>query len=333
MIVFKVLKYFVILLVSLALCYCGLVLLGKKYVSDSFNYGITFSKTEAENYDLNWKEAYLASLYELNVKNIRIPVYWQEVESNKDEYDFSDYDWQVQEAAKKDAQVILVVGRRVPRWPECHIPVWAKNMEETEQQKEILNEIEAIVNHFKIYDNVWAWQVENEAFLHSFGECPELDADFLDKEVSLVHSLDDRPIIMTSSGELSIWVDAAKKGDIFGTSIYRVVYTRYFGELRYPIPPSFFLAKAGLVRLFSNIKKIITIEAQAEPWGDKSVKSMTTEEQNRLMGIDQFRDNIEYFKKVGFGDIYLWGAEWWYWRKKSGDNSLWEEAKKVFNNN
>lgn len=327
---FKILKYIIVTVVSLVLIYFGLVFLGGKYVSDTFVYGTTFSKTAAESYNLDWKEAYLALLDDLGVKNIRIPVYWSEIERNKGEYDFSDYDWQVEEAAERGVQIILAVGHRVPRWPECHAPAWAHNLSDEERQEYILAEIEAIIEHFKEMGNVWAWQVENEPFLKSFGECPSLDKDFLDKEISLVRSLDNRPIIMTASGELSRWGPPAERSDIFGTSIYRTVKIKYIGLLTYPLRPSFFRARAGLLRLFTDTERIIAIEAQAEPWGLKSIQEMTDEEQMELMGPEKFQEHIQYFEDAGFGEIYLWGAEWWYWRKVNGDDTIWEEAKKVF---
>ncbi len=297
---FKILKYIIITVVALVLAYFGLVWLGGKYVSGKFTYGTTFSKTAAESYGLDWKETYLAILDDLGAKNVRIPVYWSEIERNKGEYDFRDYDWQVDEAAERDAQLILAIGRKVPRWPECHSPLWASALSEAEQQEKILQEIEEIVIHYKNDKNVWAWQVENEAFLKSFGECPPLDKDFLDKEIALVRSLDSRPIIMTTSGELSLWGPPAKRGDILGTSIYRTVMIKFLGLITYPLKPSFFRARAGLVRLFTDVDRIIAIEVQTEPWGTKSIQDMTDAEQMELMGPEKFNANMKYFQDVGF---------------------------------
>jgi hypothetical protein len=42
---------------------------------------------------LDWKQAYIAMLDDLNVKQIRVPIYWDEIEPRYQEYNFSDYDF------------------------------------------------------------------------------------------------------------------------------------------------------------------------------------------------------------------------------------------------
>jgi len=42
------------------------------------------------------------------------------------------------------------------------------------------------------------------------------------------------------------------------------------------------------------------------------------------------KKNIEFAKKTGLKEFYLWGGEWWYWMKeKQGRPELWEEVKKT----
>ena len=54
----------------------------------------------------------------------------------------------------------------------------------------------------------------------------------------------DREIMITDSGELSIWLPAVKRADVFGTTMYRIVWSekisKYFGYIKYPLPPRFF---------------------------------------------------------------------------------------------
>jgi len=56
---------------------------------------------------------------------LRLVAYWQKIEPEQGKYSFEDLDWQIKEAEKRDIEVILVIGRKVSRWPECHIPEWA----------------------------------------------------------------------------------------------------------------------------------------------------------------------------------------------------------------
>lgn len=72
-------------------------------------------------------------------------------------------------------------------------------------------------------------------------------------------------------------------------------------------------------------------ELQVEPWGPSLLPGYSGEFQKKLMNAEQFRKNISYARRTGFGTFYLWGAEWWYWLKeKQSEPSLWEEAKKIF---
>ena len=272
-------------------------------------------------------------LDDLGAKNLRLSAYWDEIESLNNNFYWDDLDWQIEEASKRDAQIILAVGGRLPRWPECHIPNWAENVSKEEREKETLYYIEMVVNRYKDNENIIAWQIENEPFLANFGECPELDPDFLDKEIELVKSLDMRQIVITDSGELSAWVPAAKRADIFGTTMYRKTYSNLLkAYVSYPIEPSFFKVKRNLAKLFAKPDKWIVIELQAEPWGPKPFQYLSPEERAKTMDYDKFVEMMEFSRQTGFEEFYLWGVEWWYWEKINQNNpQIWNEAKLLFN--
>jgi len=48
------------------------------------------------------------------------------------------------------------------------------------------------------------------------------------------------------------------------------------------------------------------------------------------MDIDKFDEIIDFAKKTGFDEQYLWGAEWWYWMKTQGNDEYWNHAKELF---
>ena len=73
---------------------------------------------------------------------------------------------------------------------------------------------------------------------------------------------------------------------------------------------------------------------QAEPWINGWTTDSALSEQFKSINAKKLRDNVEFAKKTGFPEIYLWGAEWWYWLKAKHDKpEFWEEAKKVINQN
>jgi len=197
-------------------------------------WGATFEKNFAKDLGLDWRAAYSALFDDLKIKNIRIAARWTDIEPQENRYNFTDLDWQVEEAAARNVKIILAVGQKLPRWPECFIPDWAQG-----NQDALLEYIKITVNRYQNNSAIIAWQVENEPFL-SFGICPSLDVSLLDKEIVLVKNLDSRPVIITDSGEFSLWVSAAKRADIFGTTLYRRVWNELLGSYQYPLPPAFF---------------------------------------------------------------------------------------------
>lgn len=293
--------------------------------------GVTFSSRYSADIGLDWKENFLAVLDELGVKKVRIPVYWDLVEKRQGEYDYSDVDWQLQEAAKRDAEVILTIGQKVPRWPECFIPDWAEKDDQL-RKRSLLNFMSKTVERYKNgHPEIKYWQVENEPFL-KFGVCPALDKELLDSEIALVRMSDpSRKIIITDSGELSLWYQAAKRADIFGTTMYRTIFKEGFGYFEYPIGPRFFHFKYFINKILAKQDKAIVIELQAEPWISGWTIHGTLEEQFRSMNSEKLKENVEFAQKSGFREIYLWGAEWWYWLKTDQNRpELWNTAKQLF---
>ncbi|MFH1226031.1 MAG: hypothetical protein V1684_01965, partial [bacterium] len=172
-------------------------------------YGVTFSQVAAQELKLEGRETLLAILDDLRPAKLRLAVYWNQIEGQPDEFTWSYLDWQINEAKKRGIPVTLVIGRRVPRWPECHDPGWLKNLSLAEQQAETLDWLKTTVKRYQNNPTIERWQLENEPLLSLFGVCPKPDKEFLKKEITQVKSLDKRPIMITDSGELSFWLRTA----------------------------------------------------------------------------------------------------------------------------
>lgn len=301
------------------------------YKPEEIEYGITFSKKQSQSLGLDWKQNYTAMLDELGVKKLRLPVYWDEVQPEPGRYDWTDLDWQVDEAEKRGVQLILTIGNRVPRWPECHLPNWTASSAQSERQTATFEYIRETVARYRRNPSVIYWQVENEPFLKYFGICPPFDKDFLDKEIALVKSLDSRPIIITDSGELSLWFPAAKRADVFGSTMYLNTYSEHLKSyIRYPITPAFFRIKRNLANLFAYPQDWIVIELQGEPWGKTAFQDLPQAERDRTMDIRKFEEINEFARQSGFRTMYWWGVEFWYWEKQRGNDAYWLAAQKLF---
>ena len=331
--IFKILGITILVIIGLIIIMFGYFNLPVKKTNAEAMLGMTFSSKYASSIGLDWKANYIAMLDDLQIRKIRIPVYWDLVEEKKGEYNFADVDWQLDEARKRNAEIILAVGQKTPRWPECNIPGWAMESDSI-RKANLLKLIDVVVRRYKSDSVVKYWQVENEPFLR-FGICPAPDGDLLDSEIATAKRADDvREIIVTDSGELSLWIQAAKRADVFGTTMYRTIWKKEVGYFEYPIGPRFFQFKNLLIKLFAHQKNAIVIELQAEPWIGGSTTDGGLVEQFKSMNSVQLRDNVDYAKKVGFPEIYLWGVEWWYWLKVTQDHpELWDTARELFGNN
>ncbi len=331
----KILK--ILLIIFSSLCALAIILLAYfnfpvKKVDTKAGLGVTFSSRYSKDIGLNWRENYLAILDDLKVRKIRIPVYWDLAESKEGEYDFSDVDWQIQEAQKRNAEIILVIGQKVPRWPECFVPSWANS---DQKRKESLFEfVKNSAEHFKNFPGVKYWQIENEPFL-DFGVCPPADYNLIDNEIGIVKDIDNsRPIIITDSGELSLWISAAKRADIFGTTMYRDVVSKNFGTIKYPIGPNFFKFKNLIIKSLAGQDKAIVIELQGEPWLNGWTTSFSVQDQLVSMNSQKLEDNVQFAKNSGFSEIYIWGAEWWYYLKAQQNHpEVWNTAKELIRSN
>lgn len=295
-------------------------------------FGVTFaSKRAADLYGLDPRKLYLAILDDLGVRRLRLVAYWDQIEKERGVYDWSLLDFQVEEAEKRNAQVLLAAGLRLPGWPECHAPSWTGALAAAERDERVVVFTRAVVGRYRSSTAIWAWQVENEPYLGGFGECPGYNADLVDREAKAVRELDDRAIVVTDSGELGRWWRAAKRADIFGTTMYRTVWDRRVGYVHYPMGPIFFRIKAWIVRWVAGTKRTIVVELQGEPWGPKQNPELSLEEMAKSMNVEKFRDIIRFERETGFDEAYFWGAEWWYWMKmRQGKPEMWEEAKRIF---
>ncbi len=296
-------------------------------------YGVSFSRFHSDELGLDWKKTYLALLNDLHVRHFRFSAHWPLTELADGTYHFDELDFQMDQARQKGADVILAVGRRLPGWPECHVPAWAAQLSQDQRQEKLLAYVRVVVNRYKNYPNIKYWQVENEPYLTFFSRanCGDLDEQLMEREIALVRALDPRhAILLTDSGELSTWHGAYTHGDIFGTSVYLYIWKQHIGPFRYPLRPGFLVAKQRLARWLWGEKPIIAIEVSAEPWLLKPIVDVPISTQMDRMNPEKFQEMLQFTQKAGFDTAYLWGAEWWYWLKLHGQNALWNSARSTF---
>ncbi|MFH2018698.1 MAG: beta-galactosidase, partial [bacterium] len=260
----------------------------------------------------------------------RLSAQWDWLEKERNKIDFTQMDWFVKEAEKRNAKIIMVVGQKTPRWPECHVPEWADNLQPAEYKRALTDYITKVVERYKKSPALEIWQVENEPYLDFGITCANYDKDLVKMEVAEVKKLDpNHKTMVTDSGELSWWTRTAKLGDLFGTTMYRVVWSKTFGYWNYDwLPPSFYRLKLWLNG--RSVNEAFISELQAEPWiPDHIVQSTDIKEQFKSMDLNRLKKNISFAQETGFPRAYLWGAEWWYWLHEQGYDEIPEYVKNL----
>jgi len=326
-----------VILVSLL----GLYGIARWYVASNsdkpFHLGVSFVPDYARSLGLDAEETMDALTNDLGVKRFRLVSYWNKHEYEQGKYDFSDLDWQFEKAKKVDAKVSLAIGLRQPRWPECHMPDWAKNQPASVWQPALEKYIGAVVDRYKDSSVLESYQLENEYF-NDFGVCPDHTRDRLEKEFKVVKQHDNtHPVIISRSNNMPSLVLGKPQPDIVGVSVYRKVWdakiTKKYYD--YPLPSWYYAGFAGLQKIVTG-KDSMLHEMQMEAWppDGKFIADTPIKEQNKSMNADMFAERIDFAKNTGMRTVDLWGAEWWYWRmEKAHDPSLWSAAKEAFQTN
>ena len=296
--------------------------------------GVSFIPAYASSLGVDPKKT-MDELIDINVRQFRLVSYWSEGEPEQGKYDFTQLDWQFEKAEASNSKVVLTLGLRQPRWPECHIPDWAKNEPKEKWEPQLYAYMTAVVSRYKDSPSLQQYQLENEYFLKGFGTCTDFSRERLVYEYNMVKKLDpNHPIIVSRSNNAIGMPIGEPQPDLFSISIYKRVWDAGFSKryLEYPFPAWFYGFIAGAQQIY-NHRDMVIGELQAEAWppNGQEIKDTSLEEQNKSMNAKRLQDRFEYGEATGMRQIDLWGAEYWYYRKAVlNDPSLWNVAKSEF---
>ena len=331
----------IVLFISLVLfCVAGMYGIARWYIWSERNtpltLGVSFIPDYAESLGLNPEKTMDALINDLHVKEFRLTSYWSDVEPSSGKYDFSQLDWEFQKADVAHAKVILTVGLRQPRWPECHAPSWVDtNAPVSQWQPQLEQYMSAVINRYKSNPALQSYQLENEYFLKGFGTCTDFSRSRLVSEDNLLKKLDPtHPIIIGRSNNALGFPVGQPTPDEFGISIYKRVWDGNFSHryLEYPYPAWFYSFLAGVQKIITG-KDMTIDELQAEAWppNGQTITETSLAEQNKSLNASRLVARFKYGEATGMKNIELWGAEYWYYRLVVlHDPSLWNVAKQEF---
>jgi hypothetical protein len=333
-------KLICLILALLVLCVGGMYGLAQWYIrehsGEPLRLGATFIPDYARQLGIDPQQTMDAMINDLGIRDLRLVSYWEDIEKQPGQYDFSELDWEMAKAQTAGVKVSLALGLRQPRWPECHMPDWAEKFPKAEWQPQLMNFIQAVVQRYHSNPALDSYQLENEYFLKAFGLCTDFSRDRLIAEYNLVKSLDPNHLLVVSMSNNAIGTPIGEPTpDEWAISVYKRVWDktitkRYF---EYPIPAWYYAFRAGWTELTRGHDSFIH-ELQAEAWppDNYDIKTAPVSELYLSMNPDRLHNRFQYGEATGMRKVYLWGVEWWYqMRVVRGNSDLWNTAKSEFN--
>ncbi len=293
-------------------------------------FGASFSTKACAQYNLKPEKVLEAALSNLGARRFRLMTYWDEIEQERDVYDFSSIKSQLEIVARyPDAEVSLCIGVRQPRWPECHLPEWVKQLSEDEFEQAALRFVKASLEACASHPSITSFQLENEFYNKGIGLCANYSRPRLIHEFELVRQYaGGRPILMSASNNWSLPLRSPRP-DIIGFSIYRYQHngTKQTNSV---FPATWYRARATALKSLGGVQ-VICHELQAEPWGEKGTDQLPLEQQLDLMNAERFNEHVAFALRAGMPTIDLWGLEWWYWLwHDQRKPEMWEAAQAIF---
>src|ERR1039458_2061727 len=146
-------KLLATVVIVIALCFGTMYGIARWYIWSERNtpltLGTSFIADYAEYLGVDPHKTFLALLDDLHIRQFRLVSYWTDIEPTKGTYNFSELDWEFQQADAHNAKISLSIGLRQPRWPECHMPTWAASEPASVWQPQLEQFMSIVINRYK----------------------------------------------------------------------------------------------------------------------------------------------------------------------------------------
>ncbi len=330
--------------------------------------GFSFRPRQVEAFGLNvgtTLEALLAHPFHL----VRLPAYWNEIESSAGRFDTGSLDRQLEAVERAGKQVILSVGAvKNFGYPEFYVPahrlgsaIREGTLVRASSRSDLLaaasDFIRLIVERYRDRTSIVAWQLEHEAVdplgvEHSW----RLAVDFVQGELDALRDADpSRPVMMngflptSTLVRLNQWwrtrdqgdslAVAARLADIVGIDYYPRhglialgPRTLYLDGGRLPWQAT--LTTSLLNDLRDQGKRLMVSEGQAEPWEavtlPPNLERLSMFSCSPHDAIRNYNTAMEWSQPDAPIYAYLfWGADYWILRAGSGDPTYLQAVTRI----
>src|SRR3989338_11152811 len=112
-------KWYLLLAILLAGSLYLLSLFYSPFYNNEMSLGVSFVPDYARYLKLDANQSFAKILNEYNFRYLRLSAHWDKVEPQAGQWDFSELDRLLAAADSASAKVILALGQKTPRWPEC----------------------------------------------------------------------------------------------------------------------------------------------------------------------------------------------------------------------
>ena len=314
-------------------------------------YGTSYSFEQAEWYGLDSRKAYVDLLEKFDFEWVRIPFFWNQMVSEDGELRIEILEYAVEEAAKRNVNVVIALGAKTPYYPEFHLPENIASQLKSGQNidsnhavgAKILEIDRRLVEALSHYENISHWQIENEPFTPNENGWT-VDVSLIEEEIEVVRKADSmkRPVILSHVGPVVFdvrWKRLLKlleSGDVLGVNAYFKTqgtslfsFSLFGNQLSIPWPRGFSwpVQSWGLFSPdFAGIKKeagrsgvdVWVLEMQAEPYIRNLNDGRKREFSFNAHDLEKAHNYIsnEKIRTIGF-----WGSPFWFFREDLGDPS------------
>ncbi|MCX8034665.1 MAG: hypothetical protein N3A71_00020 [Candidatus Dojkabacteria bacterium] len=280
----------------------------------------------------------------LNFSEIRMGLYWDEIESKPGIFVFDSILSILDFFELNNINVTICLGLKSPRIPEFYPPFWLRNPYEFENNKKYLfHYLKKSIDILKKYKCIKKWQIENEPLDPSPPHWKTIPIEILVEEIRLFRKNNISNICINFWGNELVkrnqYMGILEDIDIIGLNFYFEMYDRRKNKIENIFTIDKCLKTINFIKEKYPQKDIIITEFQFEPWIIGNPINNFLPMYEKLMrkyprifyyitdfiakGAEKYIDFdniIQYYEKISslisIQKIYLWGLEYIYTNKK-----------------